>query len=90
MQFVIVFHILAHGCPMTDFESLKDLFQLLKVKSISRKHWINGNVWGMEKIMCCKPNLGLATKIRGCKVVGQERNPRVTSHAPRSAKSVKE
>jgi hypothetical protein len=49
MQFVIVFHILAHGCPMIDFESLKDLFQLLKVKSISRKHWINGNVWGDGK-----------------------------------------
>jgi hypothetical protein len=45
MQFVVVFHILTHGLPMIHFESLKDLFQLLKVKSISKKHW------GMVEIM---------------------------------------
>jgi len=51
MQFVVVFHILTHGLPMIHFESLKDLFQLLKVKSISKKHWIDGNGWGMVEIM---------------------------------------
>jgi len=32
------------------------------------------------------PNLRLATKARGCKVTGQERNPGAMSHAPRSAR----
>jgi hypothetical protein len=36
------------------------------------------------------PNLGLVTKIRGCKVTGQEGDPKVTSHALESAKSVRE
>jgi hypothetical protein len=36
------------------------------------------------------PSLRLVTKARGCKVAGQERDPRITSHAPRSAKSVRE
>jgi hypothetical protein len=36
---------------------------------------------------CCRNlSLGLATKTRGCKVAGQEKDPRVTSHAFRSAK----
>ncbi len=39
---------------------------------------------------CYNPSLGLATKARGCKVAGQEGEPRVTSHAPGSAKSVRE
>jgi hypothetical protein len=41
-------------------------------------------------ISCCNPNLGLPTKARGCKVVGQEKDLRVTSHVPRIAKSVRE
>jgi len=28
---------------MTNFESLKDLFQLVKVKFISKKHWTDGS-----------------------------------------------
>jgi hypothetical protein len=39
---------------------------------------------------CHNLNLGLATKARCGKVVGQEGDPGVTSHAPGSAKSVKE
>jgi hypothetical protein len=39
---------------------------------------------------CRNPSLGLATKARGYKVAGQEGDPEVTSHAPRSAKSVRE
>ncbi len=35
---------------------------------------------------CRNPSLGLMTKARGCKVAGQEKDPRVTSYAPRSAK----
>ncbi len=41
-------------------------------------------------IKCRNPNLGFATKVRGCKVLGQEKDPGVTSHVPGSAKSVKE
>jgi hypothetical protein len=36
------------------------------------------------------PSLGLATKARGCKVAGQKKDPGITSHAPGSAKSVRE
>jgi hypothetical protein len=40
---------------------------------------------------CCRnPNLGLVIKARGCKVAGQEEDPKVTSHVPGSAKSVRE
>jgi hypothetical protein len=39
---------------------------------------------------CCNPSLGFVTKARGCKVAGQEEDPGVTSHAPGSAKNVKE
>jgi len=35
---------------------------------------------------CCNPSLGLATKARACKVVGQEGNSRVTSHVPMSVR----
>jgi hypothetical protein len=38
MHFVALFHLLTHECPMTIYKNLKDLFQVLKVKSVSRKH----------------------------------------------------
>jgi hypothetical protein len=41
-------------------------------------------------IRCRNPSIGLMTKGRACKVAGQEGGPGVTSHAPRSAKSVRE
>jgi hypothetical protein len=41
-------------------------------------------------MFCRNPSLGLATKARGCKVAGQEGDSGVTSHAPGSAKSVRE
>jgi hypothetical protein len=45
----------------------------------------------VPKVMgCCSPNIGLATKAKGCKVTCQEGDLRVTSHALRSAKSVRE
>jgi len=36
---------------------------------------------------CHNPNLGLASKVRGCKVAGQEGSPRIMLHA---AKTVRE
>ncbi len=41
-------------------------------------------------LCCCNPSFRLATKARGCKVMGQEGDSRVTSHAPKSAKNVRE
>jgi hypothetical protein len=35
---------------------------------------------------CRNPSLGLATKAKGCKVVGQEGSPGVMLHAPRNAR----
>ncbi len=35
---------------------------------------------------CQYPNLGLASKVKGCKVVGQEGGPGIMLHAPRSVK----
>jgi hypothetical protein len=35
-------------------------------------------------ILCHNPSLGLATKARACKGVGQEGRPGVTSHATKS------
>ncbi len=35
---------------------------------------------------CRNPSLGLMTKARAYKVTGQERSPRVASHAPESSK----
>jgi hypothetical protein len=39
---------------------------------------------------CWNPNLRLATKANACKVANQEGGPGITSHAPESAKSVRE
>jgi CMP-N-acetylneuraminic acid synthetase len=38
VQSMVVFHLLTHGHPMINYKDLKDLFQLLKVKSVSKKH----------------------------------------------------
>jgi hypothetical protein len=37
-------------------------------------------------LVCHNPSLGLATKARACKSVGQEGSPRVTFHAPGNVK----
>jgi hypothetical protein len=39
---------------------------------------------------CRNPSFGLTTKAKGCNVTGQGGHLGVTSHAPRSAKSVRE
>ncbi len=41
-------------------------------------------------VTCRNPSLRFTTKARGCKVVSQEGDPGVTSHAPGNAKSVRE
>jgi hypothetical protein len=51
VQFVAIFHLLSCGRPMTNYEDLRYLFQLLKVKSVSKKHWFNTSGWGMVEVM---------------------------------------
>jgi hypothetical protein len=46
------------------------------------------NVFIIKK--CRNPSFGLVTKARGCKVTGQEKDSRVTSHAPMNVKNVRE
>lgn len=41
VQFLVIYHLLANGHPIIDYESLRNLFQLLKVKFVSWKHWID-------------------------------------------------
>jgi hypothetical protein len=36
---------------MTNYENLKDLFQLLKVNNVSKKHWFNTSWWRMVEVM---------------------------------------
>jgi hypothetical protein len=38
-QFVTLYHILAHGRLMTNFERFKVLFQIFKMKNVGKKHW---------------------------------------------------
>jgi hypothetical protein len=51
MRFVAIFHLLTYGRPMTDYKDLKDQFQLLKVKSVSKKHWCKTLGWEMAEDM---------------------------------------
>jgi hypothetical protein len=51
VQFAIIYHILACGHPMTNFESFKILFQMLKMKNVGRKHWNDSSSWGMVEVM---------------------------------------
>jgi len=47
VQFFILFHILQNGQAMLEYESLRPLFDLLKMKNMSKKHWINVFRWVM-------------------------------------------
>jgi hypothetical protein len=47
VQFFILFHILQNGQPLLEHEYLKPLFDLLKMKTMSKKHWTNAFGWVM-------------------------------------------
>jgi hypothetical protein len=47
VQFFILFHILQNGQPMLEYGYLKSLFDLLKMKNMSKKHWTNAFEWVM-------------------------------------------
>jgi hypothetical protein len=42
---------LKNGRPITNFESLKELFEFLKFANDPKKHWTNSSGWGMAKSM---------------------------------------
>jgi hypothetical protein len=46
-----VFYLLSRGQAMKDFEGLKDLFIVIKVKHTPKKHWINFSNWGIVESM---------------------------------------
>jgi hypothetical protein len=47
VQFAIVFYLLREGRPLTNYESLKDLFYFFKIKNMARKHWFDNLGWEM-------------------------------------------
>jgi hypothetical protein len=51
VQFVAIFHLLKHGKPMTNFESMGDLFDFLRVHHMPKEHWTNSIGWGMVSAM---------------------------------------
>jgi hypothetical protein len=51
IQFVIMLHIFVHGQLMLEYELLKELFLLLKVKNTPLKHLSNNNGWQITKPM---------------------------------------
>ncbi len=42
-QFAIVLHILLHGRLLLEYESLREMFLLLKVKNTLLKHWLDSS-----------------------------------------------
>jgi hypothetical protein len=45
MQFTIVLHLLQHGHPMFEYESMKVFFEFLVVPKNNKKHWNNIFGW---------------------------------------------
>jgi hypothetical protein len=43
IQFVIILHIFLHERPMLEYESLREMFLLLNVKSTPLKHWLDNS-----------------------------------------------
>ncbi len=46
-----IYHPFTNSYPMTNYENLKDLFQFVKMKNGSRKHWFDTIGWGMKEAM---------------------------------------
>jgi hypothetical protein len=70
---------------MVEIQYKKTFNYIINIYLKFSKHWIRLILISKIKLKSChNPNLGLVTKARACKGVGQEGNPRVTSHAPGS------
>lgn len=46
-----MFYLLKEGHPMTNYETIKDLFCFIKFKNMLRNHWSNNLGWDMAKNM---------------------------------------
>jgi hypothetical protein len=51
VQFASLFHLLSVGWPMSQYESLEDLFSFLDVPNLSHMHWIDSFGWIMAEFM---------------------------------------
>jgi hypothetical protein len=51
IQFKSLFHILSHGCPMLEYETMYDLFASLKVLNNPCMHWSNLTSSTLAKFM---------------------------------------
>jgi hypothetical protein len=51
IQFVAIFHLLKNGRPMTNFESLKNMFEFLKFANAPKKHCIDSSGRGIARAM---------------------------------------
>jgi hypothetical protein len=47
----MIFHLLNHGHPKFEFEALRELYCILKVKNNLKKHWTYGSGLGMVEAM---------------------------------------
>ena len=50
-QFATVFHMLQHGRPMLEYESMRELFTFLKMPHMSKKHWGDNSGWLMAEYL---------------------------------------
>jgi hypothetical protein len=50
-QFGTMFHILQHGRPMLEYESMRQLFTFLKMPHLSKKHWSDNFGWLIAKYL---------------------------------------
>jgi len=51
VQFATVFHILAEGRPMIEYEFLNSLFNFLQVRHIPKKQWSDNSGWAMAEVL---------------------------------------
>ncbi len=51
IQFVAIFWLLKLGCPLTNFEKMKQLFEFLKVKNTPHKRWFDSTSYQMDETM---------------------------------------
>jgi hypothetical protein len=51
VQLAMLFHVLSHGCPMMEYEALRDLLKCLKTKHLPTKHWSDNSGWELAEYM---------------------------------------
>jgi hypothetical protein len=51
LQFMKIYHLLEHGHPIIDYESMKKLFDFIQMLNISQHDWNDTNAWAMAECM---------------------------------------